>query len=118
MPVSPPHCLSIERAMEYVGDMAGVQALLGTLEQSLAADLPDIRSLLASGDLPGANRLLHQIKGFAPVFCTDALVADVVRVESLSKGSDLAQVREAYALLGPQLDQLLLEVQAQLKTPD
>ncbi len=117
MRAAPPHCLSIERAMEYVGERAGVQALLGTLEQSLAADLPHIRSLLASGDLPGVNRLLHQIKGFAPVFCTDALVDEVLRVESLSKGSDLTQVREAYALLGPQLDQLLLEVQAQLKTP-
>jgi HPt (histidine-containing phosphotransfer) domain-containing protein len=110
-------CLSIDRAMEYVGDMQGVMALLGTLQLSLQDDLPQIQARLDASDLPGANRLLHQLKGFAPVFCTDALVAEVIQVESLSKGTDLPAVREAYAHLGPQLTQLLAEVQDQLATP-
>ncbi len=109
-----PPRLSIDRAMEYVGDMQGVLSLLATLQQSLQNDLPQIQDRLDAGDLPGANRLLHQFKGFAPVFCVDDLVADVVRVEGLSKGTDLRAVREAYAHLGPQLKQLLAEVQAQL----
>jgi len=91
--------------------------LLGTLQQSLQGDLPQIQARLDAGDLPGANRLLHQFKGFAPVFCTDALVAEVIRVESLSKGTDLQAMREAYAHLGPQLQQLLVEVQAHLAAP-
>ena len=110
-------CLSIDRAMEYVGDMDGVLTLLDTLQGSLHSDLPQIQALLDAGDLPGANRLLHQLKGFAPVFCVDAMVADVVRVENLSKGTDLQAVRSAYALLSPQLAQLLAEVQAQLAKP-
>ncbi len=114
MNAASPTCLSIERAMEYVGDMDGVLALLGTLQQSLQDDLPKIQASLDAGDLPGANRVLHQFKGFAPVFCVDTLVADVVRVEGLSKGIDLRAVREAYAHLGPQLVQLLREVQAHL----
>jgi HPt (histidine-containing phosphotransfer) domain-containing protein len=107
-------CLSIDRAMEYVGDMQGVMALLGTLQQSLQDDLPQLQARLDAGDLPGANRLLHQLKGFAPVFCVDHLVAEVVRVEGLSKGTDVQAVRTAYEHLGPQLHQLLTEVQGQL----
>lgn len=110
-------CLSNDRAMEYVGDMQGVMALLGTLQQSLQDDLPQLQARLDAGDLPGANRLLHQLKGFAPVFCVDPLVAEVVRVEGLSKGTDVQAVRTAYEHLGPQLHQLLTEVQGQLAAP-
>ena len=107
-------CLSVERAMEYVGDMQGVLSLLGTLQQSLQDDLPQIQARLDDGDVQGANRLLHQLKGFAPVFCVDALVAEVVHVEGLSKGTDAPAVRSAYALLAPKLQQLLAEVQTRL----
>ena len=109
-------CLSIDRAMEYVGDMQGVLTLLETLQQSLQDDLPQIRALLDASDLPGANRLLHQFKGFAPVFCVPSLVERIVQVEALSKQpGQLAAVREAYANLGPQLHALLQEVQGQLQ---
>lgn len=110
-------CLSIDRAMEYVGDMQGVLTLLETLQQSLQDDLPQIRALLDASDLPGANRLLHQFKGFAPVFCVDPVVDNVIKVEALSKGTDLQAVRQAYDQLEPQLHQLLVEVRAQLAAP-
>lgn len=110
-------CLSIERAMEYIGDQQGVQTLLVTLQQSLAEDLPQMATLLDNGDLPGMNRLLHQFKGFAPVFCVPALVEQIVEVEGLSKQTDLQAVRSAYAALAPRLQQLLSEVQAQLAAP-
>lgn len=111
------HFLSLERTLAYVGDMDSARSLLGTLQQSLQGDLPRIQGLLDAGDLNGVNRLLHQLKGFAPVFCVDAMVAQVVEVEKLSKGSDLAAVREAYRLLQPQLQQLLVEVRQELATP-
>ena len=110
-------CLSIERAMEYIGDQQGVQTLLVTLEQSLAEDLPKMATLLDNGDLPGMNRLLHQFKGFAPVFCVPALVDQIVEVEALSKQTDLQAVRLGYGSLAPKLHQLLSEVQAQLAAP-
>jgi HPt (histidine-containing phosphotransfer) domain-containing protein len=103
--------------MEFIGDMGGVQSLLGTLQASLEQDLPEIQARLDAGNLGGANELLHQLKGFAPVFCVDALVDQVVRVERLSKGQDLAPVREAYAQLAPHLQQLLDEVRAQRARP-
>ena len=105
-------CLSVERAMEYIGDMDGVLTLLATLQSSLEHDLPEIQARLDAGNLPGANELLHQLKGFAPVFCVDDLVAQVVAVEALSKRAEVAPVREAYAALAPRLQQLLAEVKA------
>ena len=112
MPSSPRSCLSIERAMEFIGDPQGVISLLATLQSSLEKDLPEIQARLDAGNLGGANELLHQLKGFAPVFCAEELVSQVVAVEGLSKRSELAPVREAYALLAPRLQQLLAEVVA------
>jgi HPt (histidine-containing phosphotransfer) domain-containing protein len=103
-------CLSISRAMEYIGDETGVMSLMQTLRQSLIDDLPRIDQCLSAGDVPGANELLHQLKGFTPVFCTEALVAEVVRVEALSKHAAAPEVRAAYAALAPQLAQLQAEV--------
>lgn len=110
-------CLSIERAMSYVGDLDSVRSLLGTLAQSLQGDLPEIQARLDAGDLPGVQRLLHQFKGFAPVFCTQALSDEVARVESMSKGDDVPAMRSAYAHLAPRLQQLLVEVQTELASP-
>lgn len=106
--------LSIEKAMEFIGDKDSVQTLLETLQQSLAQDTPDIQTQLDRGDVPGANRLLHQFKGFAPVFCTPELVQDIVHVEHLSKGQDLQAVRDAYTPLAPKLHELLVEVRRYL----
>ena len=117
MSTAPLSCLSIDRVLEYVADLEGVHVLLGTLQQSLQDDLPRLQAHLDAGDLPAAHRVLHQIKGFAPVFCPDELVAEVIRVEGLCKGGDLQAVRAAYAHLGPQLHRLLAEVRAQLAQP-
>ncbi len=117
MSTLPCTCLSIDRALEYVADLEGVRVLLGTLQQSLQDDLPRLQAQLDAGKLPEVQRLLHQIKGFAPVFCPDGLVAEVVRVEGLSKGADLQAVRAAYTHLGPQLQRLLAEVRAHLASP-
>jgi len=102
--------LSISRAMEYIADEAGVMTLMQTLRQSLHDDLPRIEQCLAAGDVPGANEWLHQLKGFTPVFCTQALVEEVVSVEALSKHGKAAEVQAAYARLAPKLAGLQAEV--------
>ena len=107
-------CLSISRAMEYIGDETGVMSLMQTLRQSLSDDLPRIEQCLAAGDVSGANEWLHQLKGFTPVFCTEALVAEVVRVEALSKHGTAAHVQAAYAKLAPTLAQLQAEVDSHI----
>jgi HPt (histidine-containing phosphotransfer) domain-containing protein len=107
-----PDCqfLSIPRAMDYIGDETGVMSLMHTLRQSLLDDLPRIAQSLADGDVAGANAVLHQLKGFTPVFCTDDLVTQVLRVEALSKQAGVAEVRAAYATLAPLLAQFQAEV--------
>lgn len=106
--------LSVERGMEFIGDETGFLSLLKTLHKTLTSDIALISDLLARDDVPGANRLLHQVKGFAPVFCVDALVEHVVQVEVLSKHGETAEVSEAFRKLAPQLEQLRNEVAAHL----
>jgi HPt (histidine-containing phosphotransfer) domain-containing protein len=106
--------LSIERAMEFIGDTRGILSLLKTLEQTLSEDLPRLQALLEKGDVHGAYRILHQLKGFTPVFCVDSLVEHVVRVEEMSKHADAAELSVAYSLLAPQLEALRQEVLAHL----
>ena len=102
--------LSISRAMEYIGDETGVMTLMQTLRQSLSDDLPRIEQCLAASDVKGANEWLHQLKGFTPVFCTEALVTEVVSVEALSKHGSATEVQAAYAQLAPKLAELQAEV--------
>ena len=106
--------LSVERGMEFIGDEAGFLSLLKTLHKTLTTDIPLITDLLRQDDVGGANRLLHQVKGFAPVFCVDQVVEHVVKVEALSKHGDAPEVRAAFAQLAPQLEQLRSEVAAHL----
>ena len=83
-----PTYLSIERAMEFIGDANGVLSLLKTLQQTLSDDLPRLQELLDKGEVYAANRILHQLKGFTPVFCVDSLVELVVQVEGMSKHAE------------------------------
>jgi hypothetical protein len=62
----------------------------------------------------GFNRLMHQLKGFTPVFCVDSLVEWVASVESLSKHADGTDIRAAYSQLAPKLEQLRTEVATHL----
>ena len=52
-----PIYLSIERAMEFIGDANGVLSLLKTLEQTLSDDLPRLQDLLSKGDVYGGVRI-------------------------------------------------------------
>jgi HPt (histidine-containing phosphotransfer) domain-containing protein len=115
MSITPkPVFLSIDRAMEFIGDTQGVLSLLKTLHQTLSDDLPRLQVLLDQGDVYGANRILHQLKGFTPVFCVDSLVEHVVRVEDMSKHAEAAELSAAYSLLAPQLEALRQEVLAHM----
>lgn len=106
--------LNTQRAAEFIGDSAGVNRLLATLKATLDADLPTLRQRLADGNTQGVNDLLHQFKGFAPVFCVDSLVALVVEVEALSKQASPETLHTAMAPLLEQLTVLQAEVERQL----
>ena len=105
-----PMFLDIALALEQIGDASAMQGMLSMLEESLARDVPRIAELLAEGDVRGANRLLHSLKGFIPIFCVEVLCKHVAQVEEQSKTADAASVAVAYAALQPDLEELQSEV--------
>jgi HPt (histidine-containing phosphotransfer) domain-containing protein len=116
MTTDPFQYLNTQRTAEFIGDSAGVNRLLATLKATLDADLPTLRQRLADGDSQGVNDLLHQFKGFAPVFCVDSLVELVVQVEALSKQATIETLQAAMTPLLEQLTVLQSEVQRQLSS--
>jgi|CXWL01.1.fsa_nt_gi HPt (histidine-containing phosphotransfer) domain-containing protein len=72
---------------------------------SLTTDIVKIEELLRGGDLKEASRLLHGIKGFAPIFCGETLSAQIADVERSSKTDLIEQVRQVYLDLMPALSQ-------------
>jgi hypothetical protein len=103
-------------ALSQIGDVDAMNGMLVMLQDTLVQDLPLIDRFLGAGDVASANRLLHALKGFIPIFCQADLCAHVVQVEALSKNSQSTTVAPAYLVLKPQLEQLLAEVRAHLLT--
>lgn len=106
--------LDVDRALEQIGDVAALHEMLDMLQASLDRDLQQIRQLLVQGDVKGANRLLHALKGFIPIFCTDPLCEHVAAVELISKTGSATEVAQAYAPLEPKLQQLQAEIDAHM----
>jgi len=106
--------LDIERALEQIGDLPALNDMLDMLQVSLNRDIPQIEQLLEQNNVFLANRMLHALKGFIPIFCTDALCDEVAAIEMLSKTGTADEVKAAYVLLSPKLEQLQSEVDAHL----
>lgn len=114
LPDPVPVYLDVDLALSQIGDVQAMQGMLGMLEESLARDIPAIAELLQSGDVVGANRLLHPLKGFIPIFCGPVLSELVAQVEVLSKDAASTSAAPAYAELMPELNQLLADVSVYL----
>ena len=93
-----------------MGSEAALRTILATVVVSMASDVSDIAAALAKDDVVNANRMLHAIKGYLPIFATDALVDRVTRIEATSKVESAAVVRPLWADLAPRLDVLLTEI--------
>jgi hypothetical protein len=104
------HFLSIDRAMDFIGDHAEMLVMLRLFEQALISELPLVRERLLADDVAGAQKLLHPLKGFVPVFCSDEVVDQVATVEALSKESAPATVLVAFDAVQPNLHLVLAEV--------
>ena len=102
--------LDIDRALNQIGDVSALHEMLDMLQDSLDRDVPQIAVLLNEGDLTSANRLLHSLKGFIPIFCVDALCDQVAQVELISKTGSAGDVAQAYTALTPLLQQLQTEI--------
>jgi hypothetical protein len=117
LPGSPsvPVYLDVEWALSQIGDTETMDSMLLMLQESLTRDLPLVSDLLESSDVAAANRVLHSLKGFIPIFCQEPLCARVVLVEGMSKNSQSTEVGPAYRTLKPELEMLLAEVSTYLQ---
>lgn len=106
------------KAESYLGDMQNAQQLMVTLQSTLASDLPQIEAAIQRSDFELLQTKWHQLKGFAPVFCVDALVESIFQTEQFCKKTDSSEVQiealKASADLLIQLKLLQLEVTSQL----
>ncbi len=98
--------------IEAMGSDESFQLILETVLESLSSSLPEIRQALDTGDVAKANGLLHAIKGYVPLMCTEWLVEQVNHVEGVSKTAAVTVVMPLYADLEPILKRLLVEIQA------
>ena len=102
--------LDVDLAIRQTGGAQAMQGMLPIVEESLARDIPRISELLAQGDVEGASRVLHSLKGFIPIFCGAALSTLVAQVHELSKTGSVQDVAAAYAPLCADLNGLLADV--------
>jgi hypothetical protein len=109
-----PGILDLDLALAQIGDVDAMNDMLVMLQDSLARDVPAVSTLLHAGDITAANRLLHALKGFVPIFCQAPFCEEVTRVELFSKDPASTEVTSAYSGLRPQLETLLAEVSAYL----
>ena len=109
------------KAAGYLGDLQSAQQLLMTLQSTLASDMPQVETAIQANDFVLLQNKLHQLKGFAPVFCTDALVAEILSTETLCKttasNTDRQAALQASENLLTKLKLLQVEVMAQLAKP-
>jgi len=110
-PVAPR--VGVARGVGMMGSEAALRKILATVLVSLSADVPAMDAALQAGDVAAANRM-HAIKGYMPIFDSDALIERVVAVEKLSKTESAAVVQVPYSQLGPELYGLLDEIQLYL----
>lgn len=104
--------LDVVRGIGMMGNEASLRTLLETVAVSLTGSIPEIRQALETGDTKAVNRLLHGIKGYAPIFCSDALIEQVQHVEGISKTAIAAVITPLVVELALQLEALLLEIQS------
>ena len=109
---APASDLDVARGVEMMGSEDSLRKILQTVVDSMSSSLPAIEAALAQGDMAQVNNLLHGIKGYLPIFCTDSLVAEVTHIEGVSKTATAADVAPLFVALAPRLASLLTEIKA------
>ena len=91
--------LSMSKAIAYLGDAQSAHQLLGTLNSSLISDDAKIASAIELGQFDVLQKIWHQLKGFAPVFCQDSMIEEIAHTEVLCKQIQSHDERAAAQIL-------------------
>lgn len=77
--------LDVEHAYSLLEKREHVLHMLKLLLSTVPDDLAQIDQHLAAGDREAAYRVLHQLKGFLPMFCTPAFSKELQAITRLCK---------------------------------
>ena len=103
----------MEKAIGYLGDASSAQQLLRTLNSTLITDDPVIANAVQNRNFEVLQKIWHQLKGFAPVFCQDALVAEIMVTEGLCRQVNSGQEQAAALFASQQLHANLQALQVE-----
>ena len=109
-----PSYLSMDKAVDYLGNIQSVHQLLATLQDTLAADTLQIDRAIQAQDFVLLQTKWHQLKGFAPVFCQEALLVDISRTEKLCHQTTTAELASHALQISMQLLTKLQTLQAEV----
>lgn len=77
--------LDVDHAYSLLEKREHVLHMLKLLLSTVPDDLANIDQQLAAGDREAAYRVLHQLKGFLPMFCTPAFSKELQAITRLCK---------------------------------
>lgn len=106
--------LDVERGIAAMGSPAALRLVLQVAYTSLQQDLPVIAQALAAGDVYAAGERLHGIKGYLPLFASEALAHGMLLLERRCSTEPADTLIAEFGELRPALAQLLSEISSYL----
>lgn len=106
--------LNLKSASEILRTEADLRHMLGMVASTLGDQIAEIEAALARDDVKGAHAVVHQLKGFLPVFCTASLADELAALAALSREGSAQEVGPQFARVRPMLVQFDAEVKAWL----
>jgi HPt (histidine-containing phosphotransfer) domain-containing protein len=96
----------VDNDLEFLADTVQM------LETDGRALMVELRTAVTSGDAPAVGRTAHTLKGMISNFCSPAVQSLALDVEKAGKAGDGAGAAAASARLEPELEALLVELVA------
>ena len=107
-------CLDVERGIAAMGSASALRLVLQVAYTSLQQDLPVIAQALAAGDVQSAGERLHGIKGYLPLFASEALAHGILLLERRCSTEPADTLIAEFRELRPSLAQLLSQISSYL----
>ena len=107
-------CLDVERGIAAMGSPSALRLVLQVAYNSLQQDLPAIAQALAAGDVQPAGERLHGIKGYLPLFASEALAHGMLLLERRCSTEPADTLIAEFGELRPALAQLMSQISSYL----
>ncbi len=108
--------LDVDHAYSLLEKPEHVQHMLKLLLATVPQDVAEVDRLLAAGERESAHRVLHQLKGFLPMFCTDAFGKELQAITKLCKEADPSAFNDKFPAVRDKLDRLCTQAREYLDT--